>query len=28
VLLPASGGGWLDWAMRRLPLRLATPDKT
>ena len=28
VLLPASGGGWLDWAMRLLPLRLATPNKT
>jgi multidrug resistance efflux pump len=27
VLLPASGGGWLDWAMRRLPLWLATPNK-
>jgi multidrug resistance efflux pump len=28
VLLPASGGDWLDWAMRRLPLRLTTPNKT
>jgi hypothetical protein len=27
VLLPASGGGWLDWAMRLLPSWRATPNK-
>jgi hypothetical protein len=27
VLLPASGGGWLDWAKRQMPLRAAVASK-